>query len=113
MKLPNGDRAIVELSKLRHYCLNPHHEHGKHKARVFSATLGLRARNAEWLREQLLRFAVEGDATAISQTQFGALYMLDCELKTDIGATTVRSGWIVRHNEDFPRLVTCYIKRKT
>jgi hypothetical protein len=32
MKLPNGDRAVVD--KLRDYCLNPHHPHGRNKARL-------------------------------------------------------------------------------
>lgn len=40
MKLPNADRAIVDVAKLRDYCLNPNHEEGKHKARVFAASLG-------------------------------------------------------------------------
>ena len=36
-KLPNADRAVVDLGKLRDYSLNPLHEVGKHKARVPSA----------------------------------------------------------------------------
>ena len=39
--LPNPDRAVVDLAKLRDYCLNPQHEEGKHKARVFASALGL------------------------------------------------------------------------
>ena len=54
MKLPNSDRAVVEIAKLRDYCLNPEHPHGKHKARVFAAALGLTADQAETLRDELL-----------------------------------------------------------
>lgn len=36
MKLPNGEGAIVELAKLRDYCLSQSHPRGRHKARVFS-----------------------------------------------------------------------------
>jgi hypothetical protein len=43
VKLPNAERAIVNIAKLRDYCLNPEHEHGSHKARVFAAKLGLTA----------------------------------------------------------------------
>ena len=41
MLLPNAEKAVVDISKLRDYCLNPNHEVGKHKARVFSAALNL------------------------------------------------------------------------
>jgi hypothetical protein len=29
MKLPNGDAAIVDIAKLRDYCLSPDHPRGK------------------------------------------------------------------------------------
>jgi hypothetical protein len=35
MKLPNADRAIVDIVKLRNYCLNPQHPSGRHKAPRF------------------------------------------------------------------------------
>ncbi len=41
MKLPNGERAVVDIIKLQDYCLNPAHPRGQHKARVFAAALGL------------------------------------------------------------------------
>jgi hypothetical protein len=40
MKLPNSDKAIVPIEKLRDYSLNPSHSVGKHKARVFESVLG-------------------------------------------------------------------------
>jgi hypothetical protein len=40
MKLPNGDQAVVDIAKLRDYCLNKDHLRGRHKARVFAAVLG-------------------------------------------------------------------------
>ena len=112
MKLPNGHRAIVDITKLRDYCLNTNHEEGKHKARVFASALCVRAADAEWLREQLLKAAAREDASPTSRTRFGALYVLDFELKTEAGTAMIRSGWIIRQNEDFPRLTTCYVKQK-
>jgi hypothetical protein len=44
MKLPGGIAAIVEISKLRDYCLDPHHPRGRYKARVFLSALGLASR---------------------------------------------------------------------
>ena len=54
--LPNGDRAVVDIAKLTDYCLNPQHEDGKHKARVFASALGLGREDAEWnsLRDRLV-----------------------------------------------------------
>ena len=109
--LPNGHRAIVDIMKLRDYCLNTNHEEEKHKARVFASALGIRAGDAEWLREQLLKAAAREDASPTSRTSFGALYVLDFELKTEAGTAMIRSGWIIRQNEDFPRLTTCYVNK--
>ena len=64
MKLPNAENAFVDLQKLTDYCLNPEHERGKHKARVFAATCGLTAEHAELLRHSLLDAARLGDAKA-------------------------------------------------
>jgi hypothetical protein len=36
MKIPNSEHAIVDIQKLRDYCLNPTPDEGKHKARLFS-----------------------------------------------------------------------------
>lgn len=42
VRLPNPERAIVDIAKLKDYCLDTEHEDGKHKARVFAAVLGVR-----------------------------------------------------------------------
>jgi hypothetical protein len=62
MKLPNSEKAVVELNKLRDYSLNPEHESGRHKATVFRAALGLTLVNADWLRVEVLRIAGDYDA---------------------------------------------------
>jgi hypothetical protein len=73
MKLPHPDRAVVEIEKLRDYCLNPQHEDGKHKARVFTSALGLTQADATWLREWLLAVA-SNEATLVGRNQYGSLY---------------------------------------
>jgi hypothetical protein len=112
VKLPNPDRAVVDISKLRAYCLSPNHEDGKHKARVFASVLGVRQSDAEWLRNILLEVAIDEEAIIIERTRFGTLYVLDFPVTTSSGSAVIRSGWIVRFSEDFPRLTTCYVKRK-
>jgi hypothetical protein len=111
MTLPNGERAVIEIAKLRDYCLNLQHEDGKHKARAFAAALGLTRADAWWLRDRLLEAVVEHPAEVISETRFGTIYMVDFMLTTSAGSAMVRSGWIVRHAEDFPRLTTCFVRR--
>jgi hypothetical protein len=54
MKLPNAANAVVDIAKLRDYCLNPNHPKGKHKARAFLDKLGLERNDAELLRKSIL-----------------------------------------------------------
>jgi hypothetical protein len=35
--------------------------------------------------------------------------VIDFQFAGPGGAATIRTAWIVRHGENFPRLVTCYI----
>ena len=51
MRIPNAERAVVDIRKLRDYCLNPMHREGKQKARLFAAALDMTANDAEHLRE--------------------------------------------------------------
>jgi hypothetical protein len=50
LKLPNAENAIVDIAKIRDYCLNPDHPEGKHKARVFLNKLGVTKSDADHLR---------------------------------------------------------------
>lgn len=65
MKLPNSELAVVDIAKVREYCLSPRHELGKFKARVFASALGLTEKDADWLREQLLLAAKRDAAAAV------------------------------------------------
>jgi hypothetical protein len=109
MKLPGGQHAIVEVVKLRDYCLSPSHPRGRHKARVFSATLGLTQPDAEFLRQQLLRAAREGVAIRGDSDQYGERYFVDFDLVRANRRVRVRSAWIVLRGEQVPRLTTCYV----
>lgn len=66
MKLPNGNRAIVDIRKLRDYCLNPDNPRGSAKARVFVRALGISASHASELREKLLEIAASEEAEKAS-----------------------------------------------
>jgi hypothetical protein len=65
-KLPNAERAEAPLEKLRDYSLNPLHDEGKHKARVFLAAMGFTQAGAEELRALVLDAAQTGEAYAFA-----------------------------------------------
>ncbi len=112
MRLPNDERAVVKLEKLTEYSLNPAHDKGGHKARVFAAALGLTIQDAEWLRAELLRIAREGDATLTKTSMFGAHYVIDALITHGEQSAVVRTAWIVDAGSDFPRLTSCYVRGK-
>lgn len=76
---------------------------------MFAAALGLTADNAEELRQALLSAALTGRAVAVDLDEYGQRYLIDFALRTEAGHATVRSGWIVRSDEDFARFTTCWI----
>jgi hypothetical protein len=110
MKLPNSEAAIVEIEKLRDYCLSPVHPRGRHKARVFESVLGMTFLHVEDLRAELLNSALKDNAVLGEPDQFGIRYVVDFELKRGGCTANVRSCWIVRTGEIAPRFVTCYIR---
>ncbi len=112
MLLPGGERAIVDLRKLRDYCLNPDDPRGRHKAQVFAVALGITAADAPQLRAKLLEAARTKDAQRGELDLYGQRYTIDFELETQVGKATLRSGWIVLHGKRVPRLTTCYVKKR-
>ncbi|MGC2238323.1 MAG: DUF6883 domain-containing protein [Pyrinomonadaceae bacterium] len=109
MIVPNAEKAVVDLHKLTDYCLNPEHEIGKHKARIFESVLDLKGENAEELKDALLNAVKTNEARAGRFDKFGQRYTVDFELKRGAKKATVRSGWIIETNTDFPHLTTCFV----
>jgi hypothetical protein len=110
LKLPNPERAVLPLEKLRDYCLNPEHtEGGSAKARVFRAALGLEREDAETLRIYLLQGIVNADATLARDDQYGQRYKVIVRVTHGSKTADVTTGWIVCPDEDFARLSTSYI----
>lgn len=118
MKLPNAERAVVDIEKLRDYCLNPNHEEGKHKARRFMEKLGLTVDDAERLRQAILDAILKAEATEQNPTKYGRRFIVDFELswpeqKYILATAMIRTAWIVRNDEDFPKLTTCFTPRRS
>ena len=107
--LPHVDRAVIDLRKLRDYVLSAEHARGRHKARVFARALGIGPDDAGWLRDRMLEALPEATAVKTADTPYGTLYQADLTLGTSHGLAVVRTAWIVRRGEAFPRLTTCFV----
>lgn len=109
MRIPNADRAVVDIAKIRDYCLNPDHPRGRHKARVFHSALGLTRDHTRDLRDLLIHAVRSLDAESTESDDYGRRYVIDFMARGPAGSAMVRSAWIVLHIEDFPRLTSCYV----
>ncbi len=108
MKLPNAGNAFVDPEKLRRYALDPAHRVGEHKARLFATLLDLGMEDADELRDILLDAGRTLDADLVGRDEHGDRYRLDFPVTRRGRHASLRSAWIVRPDEGFPRLVTCY-----
>lgn len=112
MLMPNGKHAIVDIRKLRDYCLNPDNPRGSAKARVFARVLGITASDAVELSRKLLEIAASEEAETGELDLYGQRYRIDFEMRTETGRGIIRSGWIVLRGDSAPRLTTCYVKKR-
>jgi len=89
-----------------------HDTEGRHKAGVFLAALGISAMDASKLRDILLSPATTNDEVSMNTAdEYGRRYSLDIPVIFGSREAVVRSAWIIKTNEDFPRLVSCYVLR--
>jgi hypothetical protein len=57
-----------------------------------------------------LFFAVKNNKATLGKfDKFGQRYTVDFEMKRGAKKATVRSGWIIATNTDFPYLITCFV----
>lgn len=108
-RLPHGDEAILDIRKIKDYCLNPVHPRGRHKARVFREALNLQGKDASWLRAVLLEAARSGKAVQVGEDAWGTYWRLDVTVRRQGKTAVVRTIWIVRTGDSVPRFVTCWV----
>ena len=108
MLIPNAERAVVDIRKLRDYCLNPMHREGKQKARLFAAVLDMTADDAVDLQEILLQAVKMHDAVFGRRDEYGQRYRVDFALEWQGKRAIIRSAWMIEHGTDTPRLTSCY-----
>jgi hypothetical protein len=108
MIIPNAENAVVDIRKLRDYCLDAKHPEGKHKAHLFVTILGITASDADELRQMLLQIVKTHEARLARHDDYGQRYTIDFEIEWRGKYGMVRSGWIIEHDTDIPKLTTCY-----
>jgi hypothetical protein len=70
--------------------------------------LGITRSNQQVLREAILAVNSE-EVEALGDNGHGMVYVLRFPLTTANRTAMILTAWIIRHDEDFPRLITCYI----
>ena len=106
MRLPGGERAILDPEKLRDYMLSRVHPVGRFKA-AFFASLGYEVDNWQDLDRALRAAADQAEAEPDERTAYGQKYRIRSILEGPAGRSAeIVSVWIILHNETAPRLVT-------
>ena len=106
MNLLNADRAVVDPAKVRDYLLSTDHPVGRFKAALFVA-MGYSAERWEVLRNDILAIARTGNASPGQPSPYGRKFEIDGILTRSSGrSAAVRTVWIFRPEEQFPRFVT-------
>ncbi len=61
------------------------------------------------LRSLLLEAVLIHDAAIGRHDEYGQRYAVDFPVETEAGSAVVRSAWIIRKDDDFPRLTSCFV----
>lgn len=102
-------KVVVDIRKLRDYCLNPYHPVGKHKARVFSSQLGIGRRDAQLLKEKITEKMKDAEIEWGPEDEYGKRFSADLALDMNNKSALVKTIWMIKSGSTVPELVTCYI----
>jgi hypothetical protein len=106
--VPNAENAEVEIRKLTEYLLNHEHADGRHKARIYAAALDFYAKDAEDLKRARLIAVKANEAVFGRFDKYGQRYTVDFLFEWGGKRAIIRSGWIIEHGSDIPRLTTAF-----
>lgn len=108
MKLPGGDKVVIERGKIADYLLNDAHPDNGGKA-LFFISLGFSQNEWEALAAAFRKMAVEFSIAKRVESAHGSKYVVDGYIETPGGQKAlVRTVWIVDRGLEIPRLVTAY-----
>ncbi len=108
------NQILIDPRKITDYALNPNNLQGRDKALLFREYLGFTRENYQSLLQQIEEQAMDAEAIPRQYNEYGQRYRVDITV-VGIEPTqqeVVRTGWIVKPNEDIARLVTLYIPRQ-
>ncbi|MCC6126771.1 MAG: hypothetical protein IT426_17550 [Pirellulales bacterium] len=105
MRIPNAEQAMIAEEKIVQYLLNPEHVDGASKARVL-ARAGFHADHPQELDRALRVRHLILEAEIGKPSPFGIKYEITGRLTGPIGSVLVKSIWMIRFDESFPRLIT-------
>jgi len=109
LQLPNYENAIINIEKIRDYCLNSEHPVGKHKAKIFKKALGIIATDAEWLINEILGGLNHSVAHEKNSDKYGKRYTVHIIIRKLDKEAEVVTGWIIKHRTINPILTTCFV----
>ena len=98
MKLPNYEKAVLDIEKLTEYCLNFEHEVGKHKAKVFKNRLNIKVDDSFELKRKIIENLENFEAHRTFSDFFGTRYFVDMDIKMFDKSGIVRTLWIIKVN---------------
>lgn len=115
--LLNVDKARFLPKKLTAYSMNPDHPTGKHKARLWKASIGATAKDAADIEKQVMGQLAQMEAEPEGRpNERGIKFNVSVRVKGPNGKTVdAITGWIYERSRDgktiatHPRLVTIYI----
>ncbi len=106
MKIPNSDRAIIELSKLTEYLLNTKHKRGGAKAKLL-LQFGYNLENWQQLESDIRKFHLSEDVNVVKETAYGVKYEVSANLLTPSNRQLlVKTVWQIDTGTNSPRLIT-------
>ncbi|HFC6052846.1 TPA: DUF6883 domain-containing protein [Neisseria meningitidis] len=105
--IPNADSVIIDTRKFTDYALNPNHDVGRHKARVFESALGYNQSNATELILKIRQGLKDNPARLGKKDQYGQRYTVDIPITGPNGKT---AGWILVPGSEIPKMTTVLVK---
>ena len=108
MYLPNKERAIVEIKKVKEYLLNPEHRTGKHKARFFTK-IGFSLDNPQVLQKALKQHPINHECAKTIDSEHGVKFIIEGSIITPENRMYhIRTVWMIPTSEELAKLVTAY-----
>ncbi|MBS1888410.1 MAG: hypothetical protein JSU06_14610 [Actinobacteria bacterium] len=107
-RLPGHEEAEISIAKLTDYALDPEHETGRHKARVFKSSLGFTRDHADELREKILGALQHAEAVSRPASKWGERWQVDVRIEGPNGNSRfITTSWMT--NEGCSKLISAYI----